>query len=194
MNIFDEYSIAGGAVDIDNQSAPSEPEASIGDFEGTSKGTVGVDETPRELFNGREAAYTLKAERPEHRAIIMMKASAMNNKEIAAATGRSAVYVSYVVKQPWAQEQILREIESAGREPVVALLQGAVYEATERLIELSISAEKEETRLKANQDIINRTMGMPNQSLTINQKVDATKMSEKDIDQRLAELYAKRAS
>ena len=146
---------------------------------------------PRTMFNARQPAYELKAERPEHRAIIMLKAAAMTNVEIAQTLGISPVTVAYVVKQPWAQKQILCEIESAGREPVIQLLQTAAYDAAKRLVDIATSAENLETKRKANNDILDRVFGKPNQPVTTTSIGDPTKLSEDAIDQRLKELYAK---
>jgi hypothetical protein len=120
---------------------------------------------PRPLFQGRKPAYVLKAERPEHRAVIMMKAAGLSNVEIAATLGKSAVHVATVVKQPWAQQQILEEIENAGREPVVTLLQGAAADAAQKLIMLCQEGNTHEIQRKASVDILNRVFGMPNQAI-----------------------------
>lgn len=189
MNVFDEYTVATGVVDAAR--AEGTPATNL---ESLAVSAVEDDSAPRELFNGRKPLYTLKAEKPEHRAIIMMKASAMTHKEIAAATGLTAQAVMYIVKQPWAQEQILREIEQAGREPVIQLLKVSAMDAAQRLITIAESSENDETRRKANNDILDRVFGKANQSLTVENKTDAAKLSEQEIDKRLAELYAKRSS
>ena len=129
---------------------------------------------PRELYNQRDPAYVLKAERPEHRVIVMMSAAGMGNKEIADAltangTPRSPTYVSYVRKQPWAVKQILEEIERAGREPVRVLLQGAAYEAAERLIDLARNARQERTKLAANEAILDRVFGKATTPIMVSQ-------------------------
>ena len=128
------------------------------------------DPTPRALHNQRQPLYTLKAERPEHRAIIMMKASAMTNKEIAAAIGWTAQSVMYVVKQPWAVDQILREIENAGREPVLQLLKVSAMEAAEAVIGVMRGAESDKVRLDAAKEILDRNFGKATQKMEISNK------------------------
>lgn len=135
---------------------------------------------PRPLYNGRKPLYELKAERPEHRAIIMMAARGMGNKEIGDALGYTAQHVMYVKKQPWAVKQILEEIENAGREPVMALLHGAAEEAAMRLIDIAKDAENDETRRKANNDILDRVFGKATNHVNVTTKA-ATSMSDEEL-------------
>jgi hypothetical protein len=150
-----------------------------------------TDKEPRPLFNGREPAYVLKAERPEHRIIIMLKAAGRTNVEIAEATGTTPVHVAHIVKQPWAVEQILKEIENAGREPVIEVLQGAAVEAAQTLVEVMREAENKETKRKAANDILDRKLGKANQPITVSQNADPSTMTLEEIRQRLSELRAK---
>lgn len=139
-----------------------------------------VAREPRPLHNGRKALYEIKSERPEHRAIIMMAARGMGNKEIAGALGYSAQHVMYVKKQPWAVKQILEEIESAGREPVMALLHGAAEEAATRLISIAENAENDETRRKANNDILDRVFGKVTNNVSVTTK-SASDLSDAEL-------------
>lgn len=151
------------------------------DFNQDSGGVAHAEvEEPRSLFNQRKPAYALKAERPEHRAIVMMKASAMTNVEIAASIGWTPVAVGYVVKQPWAVKQILEEIERAGREPVMQLLKVSAMEAAQRLVGIAETAENDETRRKANNDILDRVFGKSNQAITVTTK-DPNSMTDAEL-------------
>lgn len=142
-------------------------------------GTPSVnDVTPRPLFNQRKPARVLQAERPEHRAIIMMKASAMSNVEIAQTLEISPVTVATIVKQPWAAAQILEEIEKAGREPVMQLLKVAALDAAQRLIDIAEGAENDETRRKANNDILDRTFGKSTNHVSVTTKAAASMTDE----------------
>ena len=205
-DIFDEYTTAVIPpakesvlmIHTDNGAAnPGASSRSVEDVNGavsTSRPAEVVVDSPRPLFNGRQPAYTLQSERPEHRLIIMLKAAGRTNVEIAEATGTTAVHVATIVKQKWAVEQILREIEGAGREPVIELMQGAAVDATMRLIEIAQGAKNEETKRKANLNLIEFTFGKPNQPLSVTQKREAGQMTEAEIDAELAELRARRHS
>ena len=168
-DIFDAYTAEAAPVAIDNQCRP--PQADV----------QTDSPTPRPLFNGRAPAYTLQSERPEHRAVIMLKAAAMTNREIAGTLGKTEAYVAYIVKQQWAQEQILREIENAGREPVIQLLRTSAYDAANRLVAIAESAENDETRRKANNDILDRVFGKPNQKLEVTEKTDPSTLTDAEL-------------
>jgi hypothetical protein len=141
---------------------------------------VDNNSTPRPLFNGRKPAYVLKSERPEHRAIIMMAASGLTYKEIADSLGKSYVHVQTIVKQDWARDQILQEIERAGREPVRQLLQNAAFEAAERLVAIAENAESEETKRKANNDILDRVFGKATNIVQVQTK-QASDLSDDEL-------------
>lgn len=141
------------------------------DINQDGKGVECVEEqTPRPLFNARQPAYTLKSERPEHRAIIMMSAAGMGNKEIADALGKTAQHVMYVKKQPWAVEQILREMESAGREPVQQLLKVSALEATEMVLGVMRTADSAKVRLDAAKEVLDRVFGKSTQKMEVSNK------------------------
>lgn len=120
---------------------------------------------PRDLFNGKEPAYDLKRERVIHRAIIMMAATGETYKAIAEALQVSPVMVSYVVNQPWAREQILKEIEKAGRSEVLAVIHDHALEATEKILDVMRSAKSKETQLKAANALLDREFGRPTQPI-----------------------------
>lgn len=151
-----------------------------------AKGTVPtrltfVEEVPiRPLHNGRKPSYTLQAERPEHRGIVMMKASGMTHREIAAAIGWTEAAISYVVKQPWAVEQILREIENAGREPVLQLYRITAMEACEKQIDLMRNAESEKVQSENAEKIIDRVFGKASQKIEVTNK-PATEFSDDEL-------------
>jgi len=188
-DIFDEYTVAANPPSALIINANPGEHSSLG---ATDK--VVDDVAPRPLFNGRQPAYVLKAERPEHRAIIMLKAAGRTNVEIAEATGTTTVHVATIVKQPWAVTQILKEIEGAGREPVIELMQGAAFDAATRLIEIANVAKNEETKRKANLDVLQFSFGKPNQPITSTLTIAPSTMSEKQIDAELAKAYAERAN
>ena len=151
-----------------------------------------TDKGPRPLFNGRGPAYVLKAERPEHRIIIMLKAAGRTNIEIAEATGTTPVHVAHIVKQPWAVEQILKEIETVGRSPVIEMLHDAAIPAAQFQINLLHDTEaNKETRRKASDSILDRVLGKANQPVSIDDKRKPEDMTLEEIDKRLAELHAK---
>ena len=153
---------------------------------------LNTDKGPRPLFNGREPAYVLKAERPEHRIIIMLKAAGRTNIEIAEATGTTPVHVAHIVKQPWAVEQILQEIENTGRQPLIEMLHDMSMKALK--FQDSLLDDKEankETRRKVSECVLDRVLGKANQPFSVDDKRQPSDMTLEEIDKRLAELHAK---
>ena len=135
---------------------------------------------PRPLWNGRKPLYSLKAERPEHRAIIMMTAAGMGNKEIADALGYSAQHVMYVKKQPWAVAQILEEIEKAGREPVMQLLRVSAMEATETILDTMRTADSKKVRLDAAGMVMDRVFGKATNKIEVTNK-DPNEFTDEEL-------------
>lgn len=138
--------------------------------------------TPRPLWNPFQGKHHIrKHEKLEDRLVILMKAGGYTNVEIAEQLGITSVTVSYILKQPWAAEQVLEEIERSGRDKVVATLQGAAYDAALRLIEISETASSEQVRLKANNDVLDRVLGRPNQPITHHSASDLEELSDEEL-------------
>lgn len=135
---------------------------------------------PRDLFNARKPAYTLKAERPEHRIVVMLKAAGHSNVEIANVTGYSTTQICYIVKQDWAKKQILEEIEKAGREPVLQMMRVDAMEAYQRIRNLAENAASEEVQRKCNESILDRVFGKASQPITITEK-PAAELSDDEL-------------
>lgn len=169
---------------------PASEAMSVGDIPRAPHATSFPAEvaSPRPIFNpfaGKH--YIRKHEKLEDRLVIMMKASGYTNIEIAEQLGITPVAVSYITKQPWAAEQVLEEIEHSGRDKVVAVLQGAAFDAAQRLIEISESAENVEVKRKANNDVLDRVLGRPNQPVEHHTYTHLEEMT----DEELAKLVSK---
>lgn len=137
--------------------------------------------SPRPLWNPFTGKHHVrKHEKLEDRLVILMKSAGYTNVEIAEQLGITPVTVSYILKQPWAAEQVLEEIERSGRDKVVATLQGAAYDAALRLIEISESASSEQVKLKANNDVLDRVLGRPNQPVSY-KNVDLESLSDEEL-------------
>ena len=126
-------------------------------------------QTARPLHNGSKPSYHVQRERAEHRAIIMMKAAAMSNQQIADTLGKSYHMVQNLVKQPWAIEQILEEIERAGREPVMQLLKVTAMDAAKAVVDVMQSSDGK-TKLNAANSILDRVFGKATTPISIESK------------------------
>lgn len=139
-------------------------------------------EEPRPLHNGREPFYQIKHERLEHRMLMYLKAEGHSNVEIAKITGFSAVAVSNILRQPWAQEEVLRIVKAQGDDAVQQVLKGAALDSVMKLIEIRDDPHvSKETCRKASNDLLDRVFGKPNQPVQHSGNVDFSKVSDEEL-------------
>lgn len=121
------------------------------------------------LFNARDPHYPILHEKWQHRVICFLKAQGLSNVEISRQTGMTAVAVSNVVRQPWAQQRIAEIICEAGQDAVQQLLAGAEYDSVQRLIEERDNMNaRPSDRINAADKLLDRIRGKPPQSLNHN--------------------------
>jgi hypothetical protein len=141
-----------------------------------------LNANPPQLHNARDPFYRIQRERFEHRVIIFLKAEGYSNLEIAEKTGMSAVAISNIIRQPWAQRQILDIIHSKGGDAVSQLLNGAAADAVQRLIiEKDNMDARSSERTAAADKILDRIFGKPNQPLQYS-SIDPKKMSDEELE------------
>jgi hypothetical protein len=140
--------------------------------------------------NLQEPAYSNKREKYEHRLMAYLKASGLSNIEIAERMGYSPVTVNYVVRQPFMEEMILLEMRQA-TDPAMRLLANESLEAALRLVDISKNAQNDETRRKANNDILDRKYGKPNQPMSVSSKSPA-QMSDEELVKIIENAEAKK--
>ena len=131
------------------------------------------------LFNGTVPQVQLKREKPQHRLIAILKSSGLDNQEIAEMTGYTAGAISTIISQPFAQDVILGRMHESG-DKAMELLQAASVKAAERLIVLAEHAKNEECKRKANNDILDRKYGKPNQPYTVSER-PVNEMSDQEL-------------
>jgi hypothetical protein len=129
--------------------------------------------------NRLEPMYHVKSEKYEHRIVAFHKAAGMTDKEVAEATGLHPVTIGYLKKQPWFEQLVLEEIHRKGQEALDYLSQHSL-KAAQRLVEISENAANEETRRKANNDILDRRYGKPNQPMSVSNK-KADELSDEEL-------------
>lgn len=115
---------------------------------------------------GKAPAYVNQKEKLEHRLIATLKASGKTNVAIAELTGFHPVTINYLVRQPFMQLLVLEEIKKVG-DPALRLLANESFDSAARLIELAKTAKNEEVRRKANNDVLDRKYGKPNQPMSV---------------------------
>lgn len=142
-----------------------------------------VRSEPPPLFNAREPAYLLQAERPVHRAIIWLAAQGLSYVEIAERLGVSPPMVHYVTKQPWAESAILEAIHQNGGDAVAAVLQAEALPSVKKLIELRDDAEApREVQRKSANDLLDRLFGKCVQPI-VHQQADLEQLSDKELQE-----------
>ena len=171
---MNEYSKAAGAELID-ELLRDEADASVV----PKRNETLAEGMPPRLHNPLKPAYELQHEKYEHRVIAYMKAQGLNDKEIAERTGLSPVTIGYVKKQPWFEKLVLTEIHKHG-DAALEFLAQETLEAAKRLVDIARNAENDETRRKANNDILDRKYGKPNQPVALTQK-RAEEMSDDEL-------------
>ncbi len=133
------------------------------------------------MFNGREPQYVLQSERAVHRAICFLAAQGLSYVEIAQQLGITNTTVGYVVKQPWAEKEILDIIHKNGGDAVATVLSQQALPSVMKLIELRDSEEvAAEIQRKSANDLLDRIFGRPNQPVTHRQE-DLDAMSDQEL-------------
>lgn len=140
------------------------------------------------LHNARAPHYEIKHERYEHRAIIYLKGQGHSNVEIARITGMSAVAVSNILRQPWAQEELLAIMREQGRDGIFNLIQGAALDAVNRLvIEMDNDKARPAERISAARELLDRRFGRAAQPIvhSVDQQMD--KLSDEELERIVIE-------
>jgi len=132
-----------------------------------------------DLHNPFQPNRRVDHEKVEHRAILLLKCAGVTNRDIARELGYSEVHVGSVVNQPWAQQFMLGRLHGTSDKAMKAL-QDASEASALRLIQLAATAKNEETRRKANNDILDRKYGKPNQPYTHTEK-PANELSDAEL-------------
>lgn len=151
------------------------------------------DEDISALFNDKKPNLAVIHEKPEHRVMIHMKVAGWSNREIAHATGYTDAWVSQILRQPWARDQIIREIDRSGRDGVEAIIEASVKDSVWKVIELRDSAPKPEIQLAAARDLIDRALGKPTQKVESTSKNLNISASLSDLEKQIKTLEEEEA-
>lgn len=131
----------------------------------------GVNSQLEDSFHGAiDARLEYQTEQPWHRIAVFLAATGKNFTEIAERLGKSPVTVSQVLKQPWAQERLAREIAEAGRGTLQDILNVYGPQTLLEVVDLGKTAQSESVRLGAKKEILDRWLGKAKESLTITEK------------------------
>jgi hypothetical protein len=164
--------------------SPSDPKVT----KENSIGGLGLVDSKDDFHNSAEPQRCLKQEKPEHRIIIFLKARGHSNVEIAEATGFHKVTVGNVLRQPWAKERLLHEINKTGRDAVQTMIQSAALDSVLKLIEVRDDPETPKAVASANcERLLDRYLGKPKQQVDVQH---SGSLEGKDLQQLDKEIEA----
>jgi hypothetical protein len=143
------------------------------------------------LFNRRDPNTSITHEKPEHRLAIMLKAKhGLSNREIARALNYTDAHISQLFRQPWAQQEVLKQLKTGGGDGVLELIESEAANNVFTAIEIRDNPQAPSVvRLAAANSLLDRFLGKPTQHI----ESDTTVHQSKDIaevDRELAALQA----
>lgn len=198
-NILADFEPCGLKIKPDEEEKPRYPGAFSSDsptpFEAAGRpGSEVVENCPNALRNPRDPYYAIQHEKAVHRMMAYMAVRGDTNKEIAEATGYSAVAVSNILRQPSSQLLIAEETKRLGGQEVTVVLRGKALAAVNRLArELdNESTGSSQSRISAANSILDRLYGKPNQPITHHEGVNLDELTDEEIAKQLAELKSQR--
>jgi transcriptional regulator with XRE-family HTH domain len=118
------------------------------------------------LHNSLEPNLGIIHEKPEHRAMVYMKAQGLSNNEVAEKTGYSVSWVSQICRQPWFRKQLIKELKNAGVDAVRKCIQAAALDSVFTLIDLRDDIKAPAAVRSRNADsLLDRYLGKATQHL-----------------------------
>lgn len=138
------------------------------------------------LHNSKMPNLRVLHESPIHRGIIYMRATGASLTEIARATGYTVPWISQLLRQPWAQARLVKELKEAGQDAVQGLIKSAAEESVLKLIEMRDTATRPADVISASNSLLDRFLGKPTQTV----KSEVTHRTAKDLEAVDAELAA----
>lgn len=152
------------------------------DFVPYACGTGLNAQLPDALHNDIDASYRFTKERPHHRLIVHLAQQGLRPFEIAEKVHISPGHVSTILKQPWARARLVKEMKENAKESFQQLLERAAKGALERVVEISESAKNEAVKLNANNSLLDRFFGKPNQPISHEARgVSLDKLSDAEL-------------
>jgi hypothetical protein len=143
----------------------------------------GIAEALPDGFHGAlDAVNAPKKENARHRAMLFMFARGDTDVMVAEQTGYSLVQIANIRRAPWMQEQIQAEIRKAGEKDVRDLLNEMGPNCLKGIYELAQNPEaKEEVKLRARQDIVDRWIGKACQPTKDETKGNLDELADADL-------------
>ena len=132
-------------------------------------------------FHGAlEPQRYIKHEKSYHRFVASLACEGYTYKEMADMAGVTTATIGNLMKQPFMQELVTQQLAQFSDRAMLEL-RGEALGAARRLIELSKDTDiNPEIYRKANNDVLDRVYGKPNQPYT-HRQIDPSKMSDEEL-------------
>ena len=140
------------------------------------------------LFNSTIPGAEIENEKVEHRAMILLKAQGLSNKEVADATGYSQGQVSTIVRQPWFQEKVLAILHSHGEEEVEKLMNQMAPKLLLMAQELAEKAQSESVRSNTILGLLKVVKGEKQVQVRAPESLEEIRSRKGQIERQLAEI------
>ena len=150
------------------------------------------EENPNRLYSDLKPNLRILHEKPEHRVLIFLKAQGLSNTEIAKRTGYDIAWVGQVLRQPWARQRLVDEIQAAGGDAIHTIIKAAGVDSVWRLIDERDNAKaRPAERIAAANSLLDRFLGKPTQHIESKSDITTHNTSTlSEIEKRLTELAA----
>ena len=143
---------------------------------------------PELLFNAAKPKQLRKKEQPAHTAMAQLAAEGYQGTEIARILGRHPHTVNDVLRQPYAQDRVVkcvRDTHGTDHE-VVEIIKETVVAAVNLLAETIVdSKQKRSDRILAAEKILERRYGKANQPINRGTDVDLNSLSDAELAKML---------
>lgn len=150
---------------------------------GRPKGSEKTASTPVQpdspYFGTKVPEHYLQEEKPQHREICLLASQGLTATEIAEKTGFSAVMVGNTLRQPWALK-LIADTQKERIEAVSYVFKAAAVGSAKRLVQLAETASSEETKRKANLDVLEMLFGKAAQRIQV-ESTSPSELSEEEL-------------
>jgi predicted transcriptional regulator len=146
------------------------------------------------FFGAKQPNLAILTEKPQHRMAVYLKATGLSNREIATRLSLSEAWVSQILRQPWAQQQLVKELQLAGRDVVKSVIEASALESVFTLIAIrDDTSNKASTRLAAADSLLDRAIGKAVQRVESDNTHRQIPAEMSALDKELAELESETA-
>jgi hypothetical protein len=145
--------------------------------------------TEDRLHNDTQPNLGIIHEKPEHRALVYMKAQGLSNRECCERTGYSDAWMSQICRQPWFRTALIRELKNAGVDAVRKCIQAAALDSVFTLIDLRDDVKAPASVRSRNADsLLDRYLGKATQHLEHSTPTAPNTEEMHDLDRQISVL------